>query len=115
MQCNVTGGADYNSGPYTVIFPIGSTNASFDIIINLDTLLEGDEKFNVSVDSFTSGHIVGNPGVATITIIDTTSKYLRMYTVSHFVFREIPISRHCTASSLILHCSHGRFVTVIAS
>ena len=76
MQCNVTGGADYNSGPYTVIFPIGSTNASFDIIINLDTLLEGDEKFNVSVDSFTSGHIVGNPGVATITIIDTTSKYL---------------------------------------
>ena len=80
MQCNVTGGGvDYNSGPYTVIFPAGSTNASFDIVINDDSVLEGDEMFNVSINSFTDGRIVhvDPPGVATVIIIDTTSKNLR--------------------------------------
>ena len=52
------GGIDYNSGPYTLIFPIESTNVSFDIIISNDTILEGDEKFNVSIDSIVNGHIV---------------------------------------------------------
>ena len=68
-------GVDYNSGPYNAIFPIGSTNASFAIIINDDSLMERDEKFNISVVSFTSGHIVGTLGEATIFIRDTTSEY----------------------------------------
>ena len=67
---------DYNSGPYNVTFPVGSTNASFDIIINDDNVLEADEMFNVSITSITNGHIVGIPAVATVIIIDTTSKYL---------------------------------------
>ena len=72
---NVTGGGvDYNSGPYTVIFTIGSTNASFDIAIYDHSILEIDEMFNISIDSITNNHIVGTPGVATVTIIDTTSK-----------------------------------------
>ena len=37
--------------------------------------METDENFNVSVVSFTSGHIVGAVGAATITIRDTTSEY----------------------------------------
>lgn len=61
------------------MFPIGSTNASFDIIINDDSSLEDNEKFNVSIDSITNNHIVGIPGVTTVSIIDTTSKYFKIY------------------------------------
>ena len=68
------GGVDYNSGPYTVTFPIGSTIASFDISIIDDNVFEFDEIFNISITSITNGHIVGTPAVATVTIIDTTSK-----------------------------------------
>ena len=72
----VGGGVDYNSGPHTVIFPIGSTTASFNITIKDDSVLEDDEVFNVSIISITNGHIVGTPAVATVTIIDTSSKLL---------------------------------------
>ena len=71
----VTGSVDYNTRPYNVTFPAGSTNASFDIIINDDDVLEDDEIFNISIASITNGHIVGIPAVATVTIVDTTSKY----------------------------------------
>ena len=75
---------DYNSGPYNVTFPVGSTNVSFDIVINNDdNLLEDDETFNISIISITNGLIVGTPGVATVTIIDTTGQYcitsIRLY------------------------------------
>ena len=30
--------------------------------------------FDISITSITNGHIVGTPAVATVTIIDTTSK-----------------------------------------
>ena len=69
-------GVDYFSGPYNVTFPIGSTIASFDIAIIDDGVFEFDEIFNISITSITNGHIVGTPAVATVTIIDTTSKYI---------------------------------------
>ena len=59
-----------------MIFPIGSTTASFNITIKDDSVLEDDEVFNVSIISITNGHIVGTPAVATVTIIDTSSKLL---------------------------------------
>ena len=71
---NTGKGIDYNSGSYTVVFPIGSTNASVDIMIYDDDLLEEDEDLNISITSITNRHIVGTPGVATVTITDTTSK-----------------------------------------
>ena len=58
-----------------MVFPIGSINASLNITINDDSVFEDDEVFNVSIISVTNGHSVGSPAVATITIIDTTSKY----------------------------------------
>ena len=76
MIINITtgGGIDYISGPYHAIFPAGSTNTSFDIIIHDDNVFEVDEIFNVSICSVTNGHIVGNPKKATVIILDTTSK-----------------------------------------
>ena len=81
--CNVTGSVDYDSGPYNVTFPAGSTNASFDIIINYDNVLEESEVFVISITSITNGHIVGTPAVATVTIIDITSKYH----INYFVYK----------------------------
>ena len=67
-----TGGIDYDSGPYNVIFPAGSTNTSFDIMINDDGVLEDDETFLVSIKSIINGHHIGDPSTAGVTIIDTT-------------------------------------------
>ena len=47
---------------------------SLNILIRDDSILEGDEKFNITIGLISNGHIVGTPGVATITIVDTTSK-----------------------------------------
>ena len=83
LYSNVTG-SDYNFGPYSVAFPIGSTNASFNITIIDDNVLEDDEMFNISITSITNGHIVGTPAVATVTILDTTGKchnYVMYYCV----------------------------------
>ena len=77
---HILGDFDYNSGPYNVIFPIGSTNATFDITIINDGVFEFDEIFNISITSITNDHIVGStPAVATVTIIDTTSKYIILF------------------------------------
>ena len=80
MYVHILGDVDYNSGPYNVTFPIGSTNASFDITIINDGVFEFDEIFNISITSITNDRIVGStPAVATVTIIDTTSKYIILF------------------------------------
>ena len=80
MYFDITGGVDYNSGPYTVTFPNGSTTASFNITIVNDNVVEFDEVFTVSV---VNSRIAGTPAVATVTIIDTTSKYIHKIRVSY--------------------------------
>ena len=66
-----------------VTFPVGSTSASksldiliFDSNIIIDDRLLEHGKINISITSITNGHIVGTPAVATVTIIDTTSKWI---------------------------------------
>ena len=67
---------DYGSGPYTVTFPAGVTSASFDIPINNDDILEGSENFTLTINpsSVPTGVTVGNPGQATVTIVDNDRK-----------------------------------------
>ena len=69
------GGSDYTSGPYTVTFPIGTTNASFEVSINDDTF-EDNENFNVTIDRFVLSNdvVIGNYGQATVMIIDDDRK-----------------------------------------
>ena len=74
---NVTGrGIDYDSGRYTVTFTAGVTSVSFDIAINDDKILEGNEDFGVSIipDTLPDGVTDGNPGSATVTIVDDDRK-----------------------------------------
>ena len=75
--CIVTGGGDdYDSGLYNVTFPIGSTNATFGIVINNDGILEGTEAFTLLISQFTSNLTVGTSNESTVHIINTNSKLL---------------------------------------
>ena len=69
------GGNDYTPGPYTVTFPIGTTNASFVVSISDDTF-EDNENFNVTIDRFVLSNdvVIGNYGQATVMIIDDDRK-----------------------------------------
>ena len=52
------------------------TSASFDIPINDDDILEGDEDFMLTINpsSVPTGVTVGNPDQATVTIVDDDGK-----------------------------------------
>ena len=67
---------DYTSGPYTVTFPAGQTTATFDVPINDDDILEGDEQFVLTIDetSLPTGVTHGTPCEATVTIVDDDGK-----------------------------------------
>lgn len=61
------------SGPYSVTFRSPATTASFNVAITQDSVLEGDENFNIAVDptSLTSrGVSLGIPSDVTVTIVN---------------------------------------------
>ena len=70
------GGEDYTSGPYSVRFAAGRLAVALNILINDDNELEGNENFNLIINSslLPSGVMVGYPGLATVTIADHERK-----------------------------------------
>ena len=74
---NITdGGVDYDSGIYTVTIPAGQTSVPFDVPINDDDIVEGNEDFTVTIvqSSLPDGVTRGNPGSATVNIVDDDCK-----------------------------------------
>lgn len=72
---NHKGGADYTSGPYNVTFPAGMTEASLNILITKDGILERSENFTLSLSEPTLDRVfLSDPKQATVTIIDNDSK-----------------------------------------
>ena len=71
-----TGGEDYDSGPYTVTFPAGTTTVPFNIPITDDNIFEGDETFDVTIigNTLPDGVTRGTPGSATVNIRDNDRK-----------------------------------------
>ena len=69
---------DYGSGPYTVTFPAGTTTVPLDIPINDDDIYEINENFTLTINSSSlpTGVTVGNPGQATVTIVDDDRKLI---------------------------------------
>ena len=67
---------DYTSGPYSVTIPAGQTTATFDVPINDDDVLEGNENFMLTINETALSPDVtrGNPGEATVTIVDDDRK-----------------------------------------
>ena len=66
------GGIDYNSGPYNVTFPAGTTEGYTDIVLVNDNIYENDEMFNLMIDpsSLPSNVTVYNFDQATVTILN---------------------------------------------
>ena len=71
-----TGNDDYGPGPYTVIIPAGAVMVPFDIPIADDNILENNENFDIIIvpGSLPDDVSVGNPGRATVNIIDDDCK-----------------------------------------
>ena len=67
---------DYISGPYTVTFSAGQTTATFNVLIYDDNILEGDENSMLTINETSLPSYVtrGNPGEATMTIMDDDGK-----------------------------------------
>ena len=68
---------DYRSGPYTVIFPAGSTSASLYINITDDNIVENNENFVLYIDPLTlpfGTYIISYGSQITVTIYDNDSK-----------------------------------------
>ena len=67
---------DYTSGPYSVTFPAGVISVPFNISINDDNIFEENENFTLTINSsLPTGVMVGNPGQATVTIVDNDCKF----------------------------------------
>ena len=69
---------DYDSGPYTVTIPAGQTTATFNVPINDDNVLEGNENFTLTINtsSLSNGVTHGNLDQATVTILDNDDRKL---------------------------------------
>ena len=66
---------DYTSGPHSVRFPAGVMSVPFSISINDDNIFEDNENFTLTINpSLPTGVMVGNPGQATVTIVDNDCK-----------------------------------------
>ena len=74
----IGGGVDYGPGSYNVTIPSGTTTAQFDVAINDDNVLEGNENFNLTImaSSEPSRVSFGNPAQATVTIVDNDGKHI---------------------------------------
>ena len=67
---------DYESGPYNITFPAGTTSVPFNISITDDDILEDDENFILTVDlsSLPNNITASDPYQATVTIVDKDGK-----------------------------------------
>jgi hypothetical protein len=64
---------DYITALGRLNFAAGETSKSFAVLINEDSLVEGNETFNVNLSN-PSGVSLGGPAIATVTIIDDSSE-----------------------------------------
>ena len=72
LHIPIGGGVDYTSGPYPVMFTAGQTDATFEVPINDDSILEYNESFVLTINSSSlpDGVNYGNPGEAAVIIVD---------------------------------------------
>ena len=75
---------DHDSGPHPITIDVGQTTATFNVTINDDNILEGNENFTLTINSSSlpTGVTRGDHGQATVTIMDNDSKLLLKDTLS---------------------------------
>ena len=64
------GNADYTPGPYDIMIPAGTTSVSFNVSIKDDMMLEGNENFTLSINSFHLPNVIITNHQARVTIVD---------------------------------------------
>ena len=81
------GDDDYDSGPYTITFPSGVTNASFNVTIVDNDQYESTETFYLIINSFSLPHdmYISNPGHAIVIISDDDCECNMYYIIEHIV------------------------------
>ena len=95
---------DYTSGPHTVRISTGLTNATFNISINDDIVVERDENFMLTINetSLPTNVTHGTPGEAIVTIANDDGK-LFFATISSHVHYDIHIYfDYCLIFSFVL-------------
>ena len=66
---------DYDPGLYTVMFNAGETEKSFQVPIINDDVFEGNEHFNLTINSTSPSVVsIGDPNQAKVTILDNDHK-----------------------------------------
>ena len=72
----VGGGEDYHSGPYSVKFIVGMTEATLNVSIVDDLISESSENFTLTINasSLPNKVFVSDYGESTLTIVDNDGK-----------------------------------------
>jgi len=80
-----TAGSDYTSTSGTLTFNGGVTSQTFTVPILQDSLVEGNETFNVALSSATGGGTLGSPSSAVVTIVDDEQRNVEVALVPRIV------------------------------
>ena len=74
MYC--TGGIDYGSGPFDIIFTAGKTVAVFNVTVTNDNIVEDIENFILTIDRSLLPDMVTteDPGQTVVNIVDDDSE-----------------------------------------
>ena len=77
----MTGGDDYEPGPFNVTIPAGDISVPFNISIIDDNIFEANETFSLSIDSFSLSKrvLVQSDCILMITIVDNDGELLRTF------------------------------------
>ena len=77
----MTGGDDYEPGPFNVTIPAGDISVPFNIPIIDDNIFEANETFSLSIDSFSLSKrvLVQSDCILMITIVDNDGELLRTF------------------------------------
>ena len=107
----VGGDVDYDSGPYSITFPAGVTNMSFDIFINDDEILEENETFFLHIITLPKGVSTGHLNQTMITVLDDDSKWMITNLYSSCI---LCLSCHCVLiyNYISLQAYKSRHMTV---
>ncbi len=100
-QNTATSGTDFTAGPYTVFIPAGQTRGTVSIQTTQDSVLEGDEDFDVSITGASPATTVGSRSRATIAIEDDEYK-VDLGDPSYVVDENAGVYRHTVTLSRAL-------------
>ena len=75
LMCDMIGGVDYQSGPYSVMIPTGLMSALLNIPITDDNILERNESFDLCISRLMPpSQVMDDASKATVTIVDDDGK-----------------------------------------